>query len=92
MYKYKTIVKNILRGGKMNTLYKIALSLIIIGALNWGMVGIFNVNLVSLIFGTDTFITNLIYALVGISGLISCGILMQPLDEYSRQRIVRENR
>ncbi len=76
----------------MNTLYKIALSLIIIGALNWGMVGIFNVNLVSLIFGTDTFITNLIYALVGISGLISCGILMQPLDEYSRQRIVRENR
>ena len=62
----------------MNTLYKIALSLIIIGALNWGMIGIFDVNLV--------------YALVGISGLISCGILMQPLDEYSRQRIVRENR
>ncbi len=76
----------------MNTLYKIALSLIIIGALNWGMIGIFDVNLVSLIFGTDTFMTNLVYALVGISGLISCGILMQPLDEYSRQRIVRENR
>ena len=92
MYKYKIIVKNINKGGQMNTLYKIALSLIIIGALNWGMIGIFDVNLVSLIFGTDTFMTNLVYALVGISGLISCGILMQPLDEYSRQRIVRENR
>ncbi len=76
----------------MNTLYKIALSLVIIGALNWGMIGIFNVNLVSLLFGTDTFMTNLIYALVGISGLIACGILMQPLDEHSRERLIREHR
>ena len=55
----------------MNTLYKIALTLVIIGAINWGMVGIFNVNLVSLLLGVDTFLTNFIYELVVISGVVS---------------------
>lgn len=64
----------------MNTLYKIALSFVIIGALNWGMVGIFDINLVSLIFGEGNFLTNLIYALVGICGLISIGLLLTPFD------------
>lgn len=67
----------------MNTLYKIALFLVIIGAINWGMVGVFNVNLVSLLFGVDSFLTNFVYALVGISGLISIGILLKPLNEKS---------
>ena len=48
------------------------------------MVGIFNVNLVSLLFGVDTFLTNFIYALVGISGLVSTGILMKPFDEHHK--------
>ena len=65
----------------MNTLYKIALGIVIIGAINWGMVGIFNINLVSLLFGEETFLTNFVYALVGICGLISTGILLKPLDE-----------
>ena len=68
----------------MITLYKISLTLVIIGAINWGMVGIFNVNLVSLLFGVDTFLTNFIYALVGISGLVSTGILMKPFDEHHK--------
>jgi uncharacterized membrane protein YuzA (DUF378 family) len=65
----------------MNTLYKISLGIVIIGAINWGMVGIFSINLVSLLFGEETFLTNFIYALVGICGLISTGILLKPLDE-----------
>ena len=65
----------------MNTLYKVALTFVIIGALNWGMVGIFDVNLVSLLFGEESFLTNLVYALVGICGLISVGLLLQPFDE-----------
>ena len=65
----------------MNTLYKVALTFTIIGAINWGMVGIFNVNLVSLLFGVDYMLTNLVYAIVGICGLISTGILLKPLDE-----------
>lgn len=65
----------------MNTIYKVALVIVIIGAINWGMVGIFNVNLVSLLFGVDTFLTNFVYALVGICGLISTGVLLKPLDK-----------
>ena len=71
----------------MNTVYKIALVLVIIGAVNWGLVGLFNVNLVSLIFGTDSTLSNIVYVLVGIAGLVSCGILMQPLDDEARRRI-----
>ena len=44
----------------MNTLYKVALTFTIIGAINWGMVGIFNVKLVSLLFGVDSMLTNLV--------------------------------
>ena len=65
----------------MNTLYKVALTFTIIGAINWGMVGIFNVNLVSLLFGVDSMLTNLVYAIVGICRLISTGVLLKPLDE-----------
>ena len=66
----------------MNTLYKIALSLVIIGAINWGMIGVFDVNLVSLLFGEESVLTNIIYALVGICGFISCALLIKPLDEH----------
>ena len=65
----------------MKILDSIALTLVIIGAINWGMVGIFNVNLISLLFGVDSMLTNLVYAIVGICGLISTGILLKPLDE-----------
>ena len=65
----------------MNTLYKVALTFTIIGAINWGMVGIFNVNLISLLFGVDSMLTNLVYDIVGICGLISTGILLKQIYE-----------
>jgi len=43
---------------------------VIIGALNWGLVGFFNFDLVSAIFGEMKFMTRLIYDIVGISALI----------------------
>lgn len=43
--------------------------LIIIGALNWGLVGAFNFNLVSMLFGADSILSNIIYILVGIAGV-----------------------
>lgn len=46
-----------------------ALTLVIIGAINWGLIGIFKLDLVSLIFGNMTWISRVIYALVGLSGL-----------------------
>ena len=53
----------------MKIIDKIALVLIIIGAVNWGLVGIFNFNLVDAIFGTMSVLSRIIYTLVGISGL-----------------------
>lgn len=46
-----------------------ALTLVIIGAINWGLIGIFRLDLVNLIFGNMTWISRIIYTLVGISGL-----------------------
>ena len=53
----------------MKVIDTIALVLIIIGAINWGLVGIFNFNLVEAIFGGLSVISRIIYILVGISGL-----------------------
>lgn len=53
----------------MKVIDKIALVLIIIGAINWGLVGLFKFNLVDAIFGSLSAITRIIYILVGISGL-----------------------
>lgn len=53
----------------MKIIDTIALILIIIGAINWGLIGIFNFNLVDAIFGTMSVISRIIYILVGISGL-----------------------
>ena len=45
------------------------LTLAIIGCVNWGLVGFFRFDLVSFIFGDMTWISRIIYALVGLSGI-----------------------
>ena len=50
-------------------LCKIVGAIAIIGALNWGLVGLLNLNLVERIFGEATAITRIIYGLVGLSGI-----------------------
>ena len=59
----------------MNILQKPCLILTIIGAINWGLVGIFNFNLVDAIFGAMSVISRIIYILVGISGLWAIKLL-----------------
>jgi uncharacterized membrane protein YuzA (DUF378 family) len=64
----------------MNWLSKTALILVIIGAINWLLVGVFQWDLVTAIFGGDTFrassgLSRLIYALVGLAGLYSISFL-----------------
>lgn len=44
--------------------------LVLIGALNWGLVGFFNIDLVALIFGDMTVISRIVYGLVGISAIL----------------------
>ncbi|MFS0646037.1 DUF378 domain-containing protein [Siminovitchia sp. 179-K 8D1 HS] len=55
----------------MKTFRRIALALAIIGAINWGLIGLFRFDLVAAIFGGQTAgLSRLIYTLVGLSGLI----------------------
>ena len=58
----------------MDTLKKVCLVLIIIGAINWGLIGFFNFNLVEAIAGANTIFSRVIYSIVGICGLINIGI------------------
>ena len=53
----------------MKIIDNIALALIIIGAINWGLIGLFNFNLVDTLFGIGTVLSRIVYTLVGISGL-----------------------
>lgn len=62
----------------MKIFEKIALVFTIIGAVNWGLIGILNFNLVEALFN-NSMIENLIYAIVGICGLINIGILFMDL-------------
>ncbi len=61
----------------MKIIDKIALVLIIIGAINWGLIGLFNFNLVATIFGDMTIISRIIYGLVGLSGLWGIKLLFE---------------
>lgn len=63
----------------METLQKIALIFTIIGALNWGLVALFDINLVTLVFDTGA-ATNIIYMIIGLSGLINIGIFFKRLE------------
>lgn len=64
----------------MQTLQKVALALIIIGAINWGLIGLFDFNLVETLFGIDNVITKIVYVLVGISGIIDISLLFNDYE------------
>nr|WP_303906605.1 DUF378 domain-containing protein [Thiohalomonas denitrificans] len=54
---------------KFNTWDWVALVLLIVGGLNWGLIGIFGFDLVAAIFGAMSFLSRLVYTLVGLSAL-----------------------
>jgi len=58
-------------GSLVTVICWVALILAILGAINWGLIGVFNFNLVTFLFGTDTLFTKIIYILIGLSGLYS---------------------
>ena len=66
----------------MGFLYRTALVLVIVGAVNWGLIGFFQFDLVAALFGGgDSILSRIVYALVGISGLVCIPLLAKPLDE-----------
>ena len=65
----------------METLQKVCLVFTIIGAIVWGLIGLFDFNLVAYIFGEDSIIARIIYTIVGITGLINIGILFNHIED-----------
>lgn len=59
----------------MEILQKIALVFTIIGAIVWGIVGIFDFNVIDYLFSNVRIIARIIYIIVGICGLINIGLL-----------------
>jgi uncharacterized protein len=53
----------------MNAVDWIAMILLIVGGVNWGLVGVFNFNLVAALFGEMSALSRIVYALVGLSAL-----------------------
>lgn len=63
----------------MKIMRLVAFTLVVVGAINWGLVGAAHVNLVDMILGTGTLAAKIVYMLVGLSGvfmLISMGKCM----------------
>lgn len=65
----------------MKTLQKIALVFTIIGALNWGMVGLFEIDIVATLFnGSDSMISRIIYIIIALAGIINIGLLFDHME------------
>lgn len=61
---------------------RVALILVIIGAINWGLIGLFDFDLVATIFGGHTaLLSRIVYSLVGLAGLYSITLLFREKTE-----------
>lgn len=79
----------------MNIVQKTALSLTIVGAINWGLVGIFRFDLVAAIFGKMSVFSRVIYTLIGIAALINIVLFFVDLSnpkEVRRHAYVEEKK
>ncbi|MEN1969551.1 DUF378 domain-containing protein [Lentibacillus sp. N15] len=74
----------------METIKRILLALVIIGAINWGLIGLFQFDLVATLFGgQDAALSRVVYTLVGISGIFCLGMLFAPMGKDARDNSVR---
>ena len=79
----------------MKSINLMTLVLVIVGGLNWGLVGLLNFDLVAAIFGAGSALSRLVYTLVGISALWQIVPLVQafgadePFGHYATRRVER---
>ena len=67
----------------MNIVQKTCLFFTIVGAVNWGLIGLFGFDLVASIFGYMTIASRVIYTLVGITGLVNIMLFFVDLDDLA---------
>jgi uncharacterized membrane protein YuzA (DUF378 family) len=65
----------------MRAINTVTLLLLIIGGLNWGLVGLFGFDLVATIFGEMSVLSRIVYALVGISAIVQIVPLIKAGDQ-----------
>lgn len=70
---------------KLSLIDKISLLLVIIGAINWGMLGLFNFDLVAFIFKNAMIVGRIIYILIGVAG-INILLLLLKTKQYHYQK------
>ena len=64
-----------------------ALTLVIIGALNWGLIGFFKLDLVATMFGgMESWLSRIIYVIIGLAGLYSFSLFGRPSHEHYHDR------
>lgn len=65
----------------MNVIQKICLVFTILGALNWGLIGLFDWNLVTAIFGVGSVMTKIVYVVIAVAAIVNILIFFMPLGE-----------
>lgn len=70
----------------MKTLDIIVLVLVIIGAVNWGLIGFFAFDLVAALFGDMSTFSRVVYAIIGIAGLYSISFLARDREVVTKEK------
>jgi hypothetical protein len=73
----------------MSGISKVCLGLVIVGALNWLLVGLFSFDLVAAIFGAQSLLARAVYIVVGLCGIYCITLLFAPTVSASHAREVR---
>ena len=65
----------------VNMLYKVCIALLIVGGINWGLIGILNFDLVAFIFGGGSLLSRIVYTIVGVAAICSIPALFSSNEE-----------
>ena len=68
---------------KTNWLDYTLLSLLIVGGINWGLIGFLNLNLVDFLFGNGSLLARITYIVIGICGILNIALLIRPISTDS---------
>ena len=64
----------------METMQKVLLAITIIGAINWGLIGLLDFDLVAFLFGNMSLLTRIVYTVVAVCGPVNIGIISNHLE------------
>ena len=66
-------------------LYKVCIALLIVGGINWGLIGILNFDLVAFIFGSGSLLSRIVYTIVGVAAICSIPALFSSNEEMKKK-------